>query len=104
MRLLLTTMTRPRPCLPTPKSACSRKANILLPYFIFYFMTLRLCAGMCGYILYTCTLLYIYSMYNVCEHTVLKEVENQVGKFRDDLRKKLLKLPSSLEEQKKVIK
>ena len=54
--------------------------------------------------MYTCTLLYIYSMYNVCEHTVLKEVENQVGKFRDDLRKKLLKLPSSLEEQKKVIK
>ena len=50
------------------------------------------------------TLLYIYSMYNVCEHTVLKEVENQVGKFRDDLRRKLLKLPSSLEEQKKVIK
>ena len=55
---------------------------------------------------YTCIHVHYctYTMYNVCEHTVLKEVENQVGKFRDDLRKKLLKLPSSLEEQKKVIK
>ena len=35
---------------------------------------------------------------------VLKEVENQVAKFRDDLMKKLLKLPSSLEEQKRIIK
>jgi exocyst complex component 2 len=35
---------------------------------------------------------------------VLAEVEKQLAKFRDDLRKKLLKLPSSLEEQKKLIK
>ena len=41
-------------------------------------------------------------MCDVC--VVLEEVEKQLSKFRDDLRKKLLKLPSTLEEQKKLIK
>ena len=40
----------------------------------------------------------------VCVSAVLTEVENQLAKFRDDLKKKLLKLPSTLEEQKKHIK
>jgi exocyst complex component 2 len=35
---------------------------------------------------------------------VLEEVEKQLAKFREDLRKKLLKLPSILEEQKRLIK
>ena len=35
---------------------------------------------------------------------MLEEVEKQLAKFREDLRKKLLKLPSTLEEQKRLIK
>ena len=35
---------------------------------------------------------------------VLEEVENQIRKLREDLRKKLHMLPSTLEEQKKLIK
>ena len=35
---------------------------------------------------------------------MLEEVEKQLAKFREDLRKKLLKLPSILEEQKRLIK
>ena len=46
-----------------------------------------------------CDLLYC----ELCS-SVLTEVENQLSKFREDLKKKLLKLPSSLEEQKRLIK
>lgn len=46
---------------------------------------------------------HVYDCSTMCT-AVLMEVENQLSKFRDDLKKKLLKLPSSLEEQKKLIK
>ena len=36
--------------------------------------------------------------------SVLEEVEKQVRSLRDDLRKKLLVLPSTLDHQKKFIK
>ena len=37
-------------------------------------------------------------------HPVLEEVENQIRKLREDLKKKLFVLPSTLEEQRKLIK
>ena len=42
-------------------------------------------------------------MYNYVD-AVLKEVENKLENFREDLRQKLLSCPSSLEEQKRIIK
>ena len=81
MKLLPMIMTRQRHSLPTRKSVCSRKVK---------------CVLMCVYV---CDLLYC----ELCT-SVLTEVENQLSKFREDLKKKLLKLPSSLEEQKRLIK
>lgn len=79
MKLLPMIMIRQRLYLPTRKSVCSRKVRFV-----------------CGCV---CDLLYC----ELCT-SVLREVENQLSKFREDLKKKLLKLPSSLEEQKRLIK
>jgi hypothetical protein len=40
----------------------------------------------------------------ICYFTVYKEVEKRVHSFRDMLHAKLLKLPNTLEEQKKIIR
>ena len=83
------TMTRQRHCLLTPKSTSSRKVSQFRDSSVW-----RCNVVVC---LFVCLLLcYLY--------VVLEEVEKQLTKFREDLRKKLLKLPSTLEEQKRLIK